>query len=76
MSFRVWFLGLAFSLLALPASGIETLPTAEDINKLAEAAEATAGDFIAATNELRFQYEYSGKFLDTADKGRLGRLAK
>lgn len=71
MSFKMWFLGLAFSLLASPAGGAETLSTAEDIDKLAEAAKSIVSGFKTASNELRFQYEYSGRFLKPIDKEEL-----
>jgi len=74
LSFRMWFFGLA-SLPVFCAGGAETLPTAEDIDKLAETAKSISSGFKTASNELRFQYEYSGRFLNPADKEKLHTLA-
>ncbi len=57
------------------AGGGETLPTAEDIDRLAETAKSISSGFKTASNELRFQYEYSGRFLNPADKEKLHTLA-
>ncbi|MBN2269209.1 MAG: hypothetical protein JXN61_01255 [Sedimentisphaerales bacterium] len=75
MSLRMWFLCLAFCLAASPAAGGETLPTGEDIDELAEAAKSIVSGFKTASSELRFQYEYSGRFLDPTDKEKLHFLA-
>ena len=75
MSFRMCFFGLAFSLLVSTAGGGGTLPTAEDIDRLAENAKSISSGFKTASNELRFQYEYSGRFLKPADKEKLRTLA-
>src|SRR3990172_2472053 len=71
----MWFFGLAFWLLASPAGGVEPLPTAEDIDRLAEMAKSIVSGFKRASGELRFQYEYSGRFLNPADKEKLYALA-
>ena len=67
---------LILVLLAFPAGGDKTLPRAEDVTKLAQAAESTAAGFRTQSAKLRFQYEYSGRFLNTADRRRLHQLAK
>lgn len=74
MRFRVSFFCLALLLTASAVAG--RLPSAEDIDGLAEAAKSAASDFKIKSRELRFHYEYSGRFLDPADKEKLNALAK
>jgi len=66
---------LILALLVFSTGGAEVLPTAEGIDRLAEAAKSIASGFKTASNELRFQYEYSGRFLNPADKEKLHALA-
>lgn len=75
MSFRIVFFCLAFLPLASAACGGEALPSAEDISKLAEAAKSVSSGFKTTSAEVRFQYEYSGRFVDPADRERLLALA-
>jgi len=75
LSFRICFLSLAFWLLAFGVYADDTLPSAEDIKELAEAGESVASSFETASRELRFQYEYSGRFLNSADREKLHALA-
>jgi len=75
LSFRMWFFGLVFSLLVFSTGGVEPLPTAEDIDKLAASVKSVISDFKRLSSELRFQYEYSGRFLNSADKEKLYALA-
>jgi len=63
-------------LLLLSAGYANAIPTAEDINSLAEAAEQTTKNFMQESFELRMQYEYSGKFLGPKDEDTLHILAK
>ena len=52
------------------------IPTAEDINGLAEKAQQTINTFMQKSFRLRMAYEYSGKFLSRRDKEELETLAK
>ncbi len=76
MNFKVWFLAFGFSLFALSASSAKAIPTAEDINSLAEKARQTTDTFMQRSFQLRMAYEYSGKFLTRRDKENLHTLAK
>jgi hypothetical protein len=64
-----------FSLL-LPTSSANAIPTAEDINSLAETARLTADTFMRESFQLRMQYEFTGQFLTRNDKENLHTLAK
>ncbi|MHC4544093.1 MAG: hypothetical protein ACYTDW_05985, partial [Planctomycetota bacterium] len=75
MNFKVWFLAFGFSLFALSASSANAIPTAEDINSLAEKARQTTDTFIQKSFQLRMAYEYSGKFLTRRVKKQLNTLA-
>ncbi|GAH68049.1 unnamed protein product, partial [marine sediment metagenome] len=66
----------AFFFSSLPASPANTIPTAEDINNLAETARLTADTFMRESFQLRMQYELSGRFLRQEDKENLHKLAK
>ena len=66
----------AFFFSSLPASPANTIPTAEDINSLAETARLTADTFMRESFELRMRYEFSGQFLTRNDKENLQKLAK
>jgi len=68
-------LTLALSLLVSDAAATDGLPTADDIHRLAQAAKSVTAEFKASSAELRFQYEFSGRFLDPADKLELRQLA-
>jgi hypothetical protein len=76
LNFRICFFGLALSLLAACVFAGDTLPATEDVNRLADAGEAVAASFKTASREVRFQYEYSGRFLKLADKEKLLTLAR
>ena len=54
----------------------DTLPTAEDIEALAEDARLTAETFMQQSLKPRMGYEYSGKFLTKADEENLRNLAE
>jgi len=66
----------AFFFSSLPASPANTIPTAEDINSLAETARLAADTFMRESFQLRMQYEFSGQFLSQDDKENLQKLAK
>jgi len=66
----------AFFFSSLPASPTNTIPTAEDINSLAETARLTADTFMRESFELRMQYELTGRFSRQEDKENLHKLAK
>ena len=76
LNFKVWFLAFSFSLFLFKASLSHALPTAEDVNQLAETAKLTSNAFMQESFELRMQYEYSDRFLNKADKDNLYKLAK
>ena len=76
MNFKLWFLAFIFSHFAFIASSASAIPTAEDINSLAERAKLTADTFMQESFELRMRYEYSGKFFQQDDKENLHKLAK
>jgi len=63
-------------LLSAAASSANALPTAEDINSLAEKVRLTIDTFMQESFEPRMKYEYSGKFLNPDDKENLHKLAK
>ncbi len=67
---------VAFFFSSLPASSANAIPTAEDINSLAETARLTADTFMRESFQLRMQYEFSGQFLSRNDKENLHTLAK
>ncbi len=67
---------VAFFFSSLPVSPANTIPAAEDINSLAEAARLTADTFMRESFQLRMQYEFSGQFLTRNDKENLHTLAK
>jgi len=67
---------VAFFSLLLPASSANAIPTAEDINSLAETARLTADTFMRESFQLRMQYEFTGQFLTRNDKENLHILAK
>jgi hypothetical protein len=52
------------------------IPTAEDINSLAEAARLATEKFARESLEPRLKYELSGKFLNAEDRENLHKLAK
>jgi len=76
LNFKVWFLAFSFSLFASMAGSADAIPTAEDINSLAEIAKLTADTFMQESLELRLRYEYSEKFLTQDDKKNLQKIAK
>jgi len=69
-------LSVAFLFLSSSSGFADALPTAEDINSLAENAKLTAGTFMQQSFKLRMQYEFSGRFLTDDDKENLYKLAK
>ncbi|MCK4293711.1 MAG: hypothetical protein KAY65_10980 [Planctomycetes bacterium] len=76
MSIRLWFSAFAFSLVISLASRADTLPRADDINKLAQTARQTTDAFLQKSIKLRFQYEYSGRFLKERNRQKLYDLAR
>jgi hypothetical protein len=65
--FLLFFLHVAFA---------DALPTAEDINDLAQKARQITDSFFAQTFTIRMQYEYSGRFLNEDDKDCLRKIAE
>jgi len=66
---------IAFFFSFLLVHSANAIPTAEDINSLAEKARQTTDTFIQKSFQLRMAYEYSGKFLTRRDKEQLNTLA-
>ncbi|MHC4334333.1 MAG: hypothetical protein ACYSUV_11365 [Planctomycetota bacterium] len=58
------------------AGAAESVPSADDINDLAEAATLTVENFMQKSFELRFRYECSGRFVSKRDRENLQGLAK
>ena len=69
-------LSVVFLFLSSSSALADALPTAEDINSLAENAKLTTDTFMQQSFKLRMQYEYSGRFLTKDDKENLHKLAK
>jgi len=69
-------LSVAFLFLSSSSGFAGALPTAEDINSLAENAKLTTDTFMQQSFKLRMQYEFSGRFLNPNDKDNLYELAK
>jgi len=67
---------IAFLFLSSSSGFAEVLPTAEDINSLAQAAKSTVDTFLRQSFELRMKYEFSGRFPNPGDKENLYKLAK
>ena len=67
---------ISFFLLSAPVYPANVIPTADDINRIAEKATLTVDTFMKQSFELRMKYEYSGKFLNKDDRNNLYRLAK
>jgi len=59
-----------------PVTAAQVMPSADDINNLAEAARSKVEKFMRDSFELRQRYEFSGKFLTSADTQNLHKLAK
>ena len=76
MNFKIWLLAFSFPLCAFSAGLANTLPSAEDISRLAETAKQTVDIFMRESFELRMGYEYSGQFLSRDDKDNLQKIAK
>ena len=76
MNFKVWFWAFSFSLCAFTAGSANTLPSAEDINNLAETAKLTADTFMQDSFQPRMEFEYYGEFPTEKDKNNLHKLAK
>ncbi|HUT29161.1 MAG TPA: hypothetical protein VMX13_05150 [Sedimentisphaerales bacterium] len=53
-----------------------TIPSAEDINDLAEAQRLTTQNFMRESLELRLRYEFGGKFFTTDEQEALHGLAR
>ncbi len=76
--------GISFSFLLSAGGFVEALPTAEDINSLAETARLTGDTFMQESFALRMRYEFSRQFSDPNDspqdaprrRDSLHRLAK
>jgi hypothetical protein len=64
------------SVVFLSSALADALPTAEDINSLAENAKLTTDTFMQQSFRLRMQYEFSGRFLTDDDKENLYKLAQ
>jgi tetratricopeptide (TPR) repeat protein len=58
------------------AGAAESVPSADDINDLADAAALTVEKFMRESFELRFRYECSGRFLSEKGRENLRGLAK
>jgi hypothetical protein len=69
-------LSVVFLFLSSSSGLADALPTAEDINDLAQATKSTIDTFLQQSFELRMQYEFSGRFLNINDKDNLYKLAK
>jgi len=67
---------IAFFLSYLPADSANAIPTAEDINSLAEKVRQTTDTFMQKSFQLRMSYEYSGKFLSQRERENLHTLAR
>ncbi|MHC4455947.1 MAG: hypothetical protein ACYS0I_02465 [Planctomycetota bacterium] len=72
----ITLLSIVYLLLPLTANSANSLPTAEDINELAEITKLTADNFMKESFELRMRYEFSPKSLKQEDKENLHKLAK
>ena len=70
------FIGIALLFLCPLTNSANAIPTAEDINRLAETAKLTVDTFMQDSFKLRMGYEYSGRFSDPNDKENLRRLAQ
>lgn len=75
MRFRVLFAAFVLSSVISIAGASDALPTADDINELSTKAKQATEAFLRESVGLRFQYEYSGKFLTDDDRGKLGAVA-
>ncbi|UCE99503.1 MAG: hypothetical protein JSV82_00060 [Planctomycetota bacterium] len=64
------------SFLVTAAGSNNTLPTAQDVNHLAERARLTTDTFMQESFELRMKFEYYGKFLTEKDQNNLHQFAK
>ncbi len=67
---------MVFLLLSADESSANTVPTAGEIDSLAERVNQTSNTFMQRSLELRLRYEYSGKFLNPNDRQKLHRLAE
>ena len=76
MNFTIWFSVFSFSVLTFTSASTDALPTAEDINSLAEAANQVTETFMQESFGFRMQYEFSGRFLTGLDKAKLNNIAK
>lgn len=76
LNFKLWFLVFSFSLFPPNIASANKLPTAEDVNSLAEKTKRITNTFMQQSFELRMMYEYKGEFLNPNDKDKLHNLAK
>ena len=76
LNFKLWLLAFSFSLFASNIASANKLPTAEDINSLAEETKRITDTFMQQSFKLRMMYEYKGEFLNPDDKDKLQTLAK
>ena len=64
-------------LFLLPLAALADEPaTSRDVQALAQRAELAADTFMQKSFHLRMQYEYSGRFLNPLEKGKLSELAE
>jgi len=76
LNFKLWLLVFSFSLLPFNIASANKLPTADDINSLAEETKRITDTFMRQSFELRMMYEYKGQFLNPDDRDKLHNLAK
>ncbi len=62
--------------ICLSACAAEAVPTAEDINRLAETAKTASGVFVRRSQPIRMQFECSGDFLTWQERQKLKGLAE
>ena len=67
---------MMFLLSSADANSANTVPTAGEVDSLAERVNQTSNTFMQRSLELRLRYEYSGKFLNPNDRQKLHRLAE
>ena len=76
LNFKLWPLVFGFLFFAVAVTPANALPTAEDINDLAQKTQLTTNTFMRDSFELRMAYEYAGRFTNPDDKNKLHNLTK
>jgi len=71
LNFKVCFWAFCFSLCAFTAGSANTLPSAEDVNRLSDTVKFTVDAFMQQSFEPRMEFEYYGEFPTEADKNKL-----